>query len=54
MTYLRDETVSSLLEGKWEKIINSIELALVDPTGKMVPKIYLEGKGVISGRCQRL
>jgi len=45
MTYLRDETVSSLLEGKWEKIINSIELALVDPTGKMVPKIYLEGKG---------
>ena len=45
MTYLEDEKVSNLLDGKWEKIINAIELAFVDPTGDMVPKIYLEGKG---------
>jgi alanine dehydrogenase len=45
MIHLEDEKVSSLLDEKWGKIIETIELAFVDPTANMVPKIYLEGKG---------
>lgn len=42
MKYLEDLEVSSLLEGKWSQVIDSIESAFLSPTADMIPKVYLK------------
>ena len=43
MKYLNDQQVKDILAGKWHVLIDDIERALVDKSGDMVPKIYLDG-----------
>jgi alanine dehydrogenase len=45
MQYLNDLGVKDLLYNEWHKVIERVEQAFLDPSAKMVPKIYLDGDG---------
>jgi len=45
MKYLNDSEVSKLLEHQWHKVIECVEEAFIDPSARMVEKIYLQGEG---------
>ena len=44
MKYLTDNQVAGLLTNSWELIIEKVESALINKSGKMVPKVYLNAR----------